>query len=101
MSDPLKVNLQIGVDAMADDAMQNTPPSTLGFGPREDADATRQAQQQLTNDTPVDVNVNAVFARSQATTIDALGKNFESNADRRNKIADAFMGKLLGEAAKP
>jgi hypothetical protein len=68
--------------------------TTIGgpvFGPRESADETRQAQQQMVNDAPVDVNMNAVIARSQALTHDVLGKNFESNMDRRTKIADANM----------
>ena len=99
MTDPLVVNLQLEEEqkmadpTVTDPSFQPTPPATLGFGPREDADATRQAQQEMANDTPVDVNVNAVIARSQALTHDVLGKNFESNADRRNKIADAMMGK--------
>lgn len=102
MSDPLEVTLQTEESPMPEDAaIESSPKSTYGFGPRESADETRQAQQQVANDAPVDVNVNAVVARSQTLTVDALGKNYESNADRRNKIADAFMGKQLGEAAKP
>lgn len=65
-----------------------TPAATLGFGARESADETRQAQQSVSNDAPTDVNMNAVVAREQATTLVLMGKNFEANADRRNKIAD-------------
>ena len=67
---------------------------TYGHGPREDADATRQAQHTNANDTPTDVNMNAVVAREQAATLTLMGKNFEANADRRNKISDHLLGKL-------
>ena len=63
------------------------------FGPNVDADATRQAQHQFANDMPVDVNFNAVVARSQALTVDVLGKSFSANSDRRDKIADMGMPK--------
>jgi hypothetical protein len=66
----------------------NTPVATKGFGAREQADETRQAQQQVANDSPVDVNPNAIVAREQAGTFTLMGKNFEANADRRNKIFD-------------
>ena len=36
-----------------------TPVATLGFGARESADETRQAQQSVSNDAPTDVNFNA------------------------------------------
>lgn len=67
-------------------------PSTT-FGPREAADATRQAQQAFANDTPTDVNFNAVVARSQTLTVDIAGKSFVGNADRREKIVDMLLGK--------
>lgn len=69
------------------------------YGPGANADETRQAQHSNANDTPTDVNLNAVIGRSQALTHDVLGKNFEANADRRNKIADAFMGKQMDKAS--
>lgn len=62
-----------------------TPIATMGFGAREDADSTRQAQHMEANDAPVDVNYNAVMARAQAETIALMGKSFEANADLRNK----------------
>jgi len=71
-----------------------TPVATKGFGAREDADTTRQAQHQLANDAPVDVNMNAILARSQAQTTDALGKSFAANEDLRQKIADQKFGKM-------
>ncbi len=70
------------------DSESATPRSTPGFGPREDADGTRQAQHQAANDTPVDVNPNAVLARAQAETITLMGKNFEAGASRRNSQFD-------------
>ena len=79
-------------------SFEPTPPSTLGFGPREDSDATRQAQHTVSNDAPVDVNTNAVIAREQAATLTLMGKNFEANADRRNKIFDALVGRVLKDA---
>jgi hypothetical protein len=69
---------------------------TYGYGARENADDTRQAQQSFSNDTPTDVNFNAVVARSQQLTLDVLGKNYEANADRRNKLFDHVGGKSAG-----
>jgi hypothetical protein len=74
--------------------IEPSPPSTFGFGPRESADETRQAQHTQSNDTPTDVNLNAVIGREQAGTFTLMGKNFEANADRRNKIADMIMARL-------
>ncbi len=62
------------------------------YGPVEGADETRQAQHSRSNDSPTDVNNNAVLARSQALTLDAMGKFWTSNGDRREKIADAGNG---------
>ena len=66
---------------------------TRAHGPVESADATRQAQQSFSNDTPTDVNFNAVVARSQALTVDIAGKNYEAASDRRTIIADQQMAK--------
>lgn len=66
----------------------NMPMHSEGFGPAENADETRQAQHTNANDTPTDINFNAIVARSQQLTLDALGKGFASNQDRRDKIAD-------------
>lgn len=83
---------------MAEPIQDNTPLHSQAFGPAEDADATRQAQHQMLNDAPVDVNMNAVVAREQAATLTLMGKNFEAASARRNNIADAYMGKLMKEA---
>lgn len=61
------------------------------YGPGANADDTRQAQHSQANDTPTDVNLNAVVARSQALTFDIAGKNFEAGADRRRIMADAIL----------
>ncbi|KKM65696.1 hypothetical protein LCGC14_1488660 [marine sediment metagenome] len=74
-----------------------TPQHSQGFGPAESADETRQAQHTVSNDSPTDVNYNAVLCRAQGETMALMGKNFEANADRRNKIFDAMAPKLLKE----
>lgn len=66
----------------------NTPVHSQGFGAAESADETRQAQQTISNDAPTDTNYNAILARAQAETLALMGKNFEANADRRNKQFD-------------
>lgn len=64
------------------------------YGPGSAADDTRQAQQREANDAIADVNMNDVFSRSQATTIDIAGKEFTSNSDVRQKLQDQFLGRL-------
>lgn len=76
---------------MPDAIQDQTPQHSQAFGPAENADETRQAQHSQSNDTPTDVNMNAVVARSQALTVDIAGKAFASNQDRRDKIADLLM----------
>jgi hypothetical protein len=71
-----------------------TPVATMGFGAREDADSSRQAQHMEANDAPVDVNLNAIVARSQALTFDALGKSFAANEDFRQKLQDRILAKM-------
>ena len=73
---------------MSEATQDQTPQHSQGYGAAEQADETRQAQQTQANDTPTDVNLNAVVARAQAETLTMMGKNFEANADRRNKMAD-------------
>lgn len=73
---------------MADEASTIRTPST--YGPGEGTDDTRQAQQAMANDMPVDVNFNAIVARSQALTIEQAGRAFTANADRREKMFDQF-----------
>lgn len=69
------------------------PQHSEGYGPAEHADDTRQSQHTQANDTPTDVNMNAVVARNQASTFALMQANFEANADRRNKIADQKFAK--------
>ena len=66
-----------------------TPVATMGFGAREQADETRQAQQREANDAVADVQMNDLFSRSQGITMDVLGKAFVENHDARQKMADA------------
>lgn len=69
------------------------PEHSEGFGAAENADETRQGQHTQANDTPTDVNMNAVVARSQALTFDLAGKAHMSNQDRRDKIFDELSRK--------
>lgn len=69
-------------------AFDPNPRSSPGFGPRETADETRQAQHREANDAVADVQMNDVYSREQGNTMVLMGKNFEANADRRNKIFD-------------
>ena len=71
-----------------DPAESMSPMFGKAFGTPEDVSSTRQAQHSQSNDTPTDVNMNAVVARAQAGTLVRMGESFEANADRRNKIAD-------------
>jgi hypothetical protein len=79
------------VSDLAGSAVSAASQPTRAFGPVESADETRQAQQSVSNDAPTDVNMNAVVAREQAGTFVLMGKNFEANADRRNKIFDHWL----------
>lgn len=76
-----------------------TDPNRMNpFGPGASADETRQAQQTNSNDTPTDVNMNAVVVRSQTLTFDLMGKNFEAGAMRFNGLMDHMAAEL---AKKP
>ena len=66
----------------------DVPAGSGGYPHDANADETRQAQHQFSNDTPVDVNFNAVTCRSQALTVDALGKGFAAAQERRQILAD-------------
>jgi hypothetical protein len=68
--------------------------TTRAYGPVEVVDDTRQAQMQVANDAPVDVNPNAIIARDQALITQTLGHSFQANQDRRDKIADIALGRL-------
>lgn len=75
------------------------PPHSNAYGHAENADDTRQAQQAFANDTPTDVNINAMFARWQGQTIARSGDAAQANQDFRDKVAGAYMAKLMGAAA--
>ena len=68
-----------------------TPVATMGFGARESADETRQAQHMEANDAPVDVNINAVVAREQALTFALMGQNFRAHTDMLNRLQERFL----------
>ena len=70
-----------------------TPVATMGFGARESADETRQAQHSNANDTPTDVNMNAIVAREQALTFTIAGQSFQANQDFRQKLQDRILVK--------
>lgn len=78
------------------DVQDPTPVHSQGFGPAESADETRQAQQQVANDAPVDVNPNAVLAREQAATLALMGKNFEAQSMRFNGLMGHMAAKMAG-----
>lgn len=71
---------------------------STGFPHEANADETRQAQHMAANDTPVDVNFNAVVGRSQQLTLDALGKGFTAAQERRQQLADHMMAILMQKA---
>ena len=78
-------------DPMTDIA---SPVSSMGFGPRESADETRQAQQSVSNDAPTDVNMNAIIAREQGLTFTESGRSFQANNDTRQKMQDRYLSKV-------
>ena len=79
---------------MTEAVQDQTPQHSQGFGAAEDSDSTRQAQHQMGNDFPIDVNPNAVTARAQTETLTLMGKNFEANAARRQGLFDHFAAKM-------
>lgn len=90
--DPLEV--PVGTIFVTSNGEINMAEPSNAFGPVEAADAARQAQFTRSDDSPTDVNNNAVLARSQALTLDVFGKMWSGNADRREKMADAGVGQF-------
>ena len=68
-----------------------SPEHSNAFGPAEDADATRQAQHDRSNDSPTDINNNAALARWQAQTAGLAGSEFQAAAARRTILADMLL----------
>jgi len=62
------------------------------YGPGVNADETRQAQHQFTNDMPTYMNPNASVTESRDLTVNALGKGFVANQERRQILADKVLG---------
>jgi len=83
---------------MPDAVQDQTPQHSQGFGAAENSDDTRQAQHSQSNDTPTDVNMNAVVARVQAGTLARMGENFEAGASRRNGLFDHFAALLAAKS---
>lgn len=81
------------VGSLAADATASPSQPTRAFGPVESSDETRQAQQSLANDAPIDVNMNAVVAREQSLTFTIAGQMFAANADTRAKLQDQFLAR--------
>jgi len=71
------------------------PEVSSGFGARESADETRQAQQGIVNDAPVDTNFNAVLARVQGGVMAQMSINAQTNADLRDKLFGHAAGQLV------
>lgn len=72
------------------DALTAGPLGTYGFGPREQIDETRQAQQGVLNDTVLDVDMKQVIVRDQAFTQTTFAKVNAGNFDRREKVWDTL-----------
>ena len=89
-------------DALPLQSQQPEQPSlpTRAFGPVEYADTQRQAAANALAVSPIDVSLNDVVGREQAGTFTLMGKNFEANADRRNKIFD-HLAAIWGSREKP
>ena len=68
-----------------------TPIATMGFGAREQADETRQASQGVLNDAQLDVVMQQVMVRSQALTVDVIGKDFATGHKRLDMIQERFL----------
>ncbi len=80
----------------------NTDPNPVhsnAFGAAEDSDATRQAQHGLTNDTPVDVNRNALLAAEQGRAIAQMGTQAVAAAARLEMISQSVAAKIAILAA--
>ena len=86
----MAANANAVTDAAAAGALVGAPDQST-YGSKEGTADTRQAQQSFSNDTPTDVNFNAVVARSQSLTVDVLGKGFAAAQERRQIIADQLI----------
>ena len=62
------------------------------FTPAVASSKQMQSEHAFADDTPTDVNLNAVLARFQAGTMAVVGRAMANNSDRREKIADAGAG---------
>ena len=62
------------------------------FTPEVASSKQMQSEHSFSDDTPTDVNENAVHARFHAATMDITGRVLANNSDRREKLADAGAG---------
>jgi hypothetical protein len=62
------------------------------FTPAVASSKQMQSEHTLSDDTPVDVNPNAVHGRFHAGTMDIVGRAMANNTDRREKMADMGTG---------
>jgi hypothetical protein len=62
------------------------------FTPEVGSSKQMQSEHTLSDDTPVDVNANAIHGRFHAGTMDIVGRAMANNSDRREKLADAGAG---------
>jgi hypothetical protein len=58
----------------------------------DESPATGSLPETVSEDAPVDVDFTALMTRSQAQLIDQTGKNYEANADLRQKLVDFGLG---------
>ena len=72
-------------------SQDDSPVASKGFGPREQADETRQASQGILNDAELDVNFQQIMVRSQALTVDVVGKDFATGHKRLDMIQERFL----------
>jgi len=68
------------------------------YTPRVNASETSQAQHQVANDAPADVNVNACLARNYGETASRRADSFERAAARHDMLAEAVIAQI---AKKP
>ena len=62
------------------------------FTPEVGSSKQMQSEHTLSDDTPVDVNCNAVHGRFHAATMDIVGRAMANNTDRREKMDDNGAG---------
>lgn len=67
------------------------PPTADAQSPFDFANQARAAQHSRADDSPVDVNSEAIIGRSQALTTDVVGKDFASAMAVRQHLANKML----------